>query len=77
MNVSEGRSPAPVKKNHLMMSTTETEGLAVRVGGPSRTGVIQSLREAGVQLNTHAVRCITGTGQFLKGLSRTSNTVRP
>lgn len=37
-----------------MMSTAKLEGLMVRVGGQSRTEVVQSLRDVSVQLNVHA-----------------------
>ncbi|MET4097433.1 hypothetical protein [Arthrobacter sp. UYCu712] len=37
-----------------MMSKAKSESFAVRVGGQSRTEVVRSLRDAGVQLNAHA-----------------------
>lgn len=37
-----------------MMSTAQSEGLVIRVGGQPRSELVQSLRHAGVELNTHA-----------------------
>lgn len=42
-----------------MMSTASTEGSLVRVGGKSRTELVQLLRDADVQLNAHAETLLT------------------
>lgn len=37
-----------------MMSTAQSEGLVIQVGGQPRSELIQSLRHAGIHLNTYA-----------------------
>lgn len=60
-----------------MMSTAKIEGLVVRVGGQSRTEVVQSLRDVGVRLNAHAETLLTHSafddpvGQTLRIVERT------
>ncbi|WP_028281100.1 hypothetical protein [Arthrobacter sp. H5] len=42
-----------------MMNTAKLEGLMVRVGGQSRTEVVQALRDVSVQLNARAETLLT------------------
>lgn len=60
-----------------MMSKAKVEGLVVRVGGQSRNEVVQSLHNAGVQLNLHAETLLNHpafdnpVGQSLRIVERT------